>query len=71
MALFNTERDNGHGLPERTYHNWTRANTRMATILKAKGYDCLHTFCLDAGHVDRRAVAQTLAGGLEWLWEGY
>jgi enterochelin esterase family protein len=40
VALFNTERDNGHGLPERSYHNWCRANTRMATILKAKGYVC-------------------------------
>ena len=27
--------------------------------------------CREAGHVDRRAVAQTLAGGLEWLWSGY
>ena len=71
VALFNTELDNGHGLPERTLHNWTRANSRMATILKAKGYDCRHVFCLDAGHVDRRAVAHTLAGGLEWLWRGY
>jgi hypothetical protein len=28
-------------------------------------------FCRQAGHVDGRAVAQTLAGGLEWLWNGY
>lgn len=48
VALFNTERDNGHGLPERTYHNWCRANTRMATILKAKGCaPCDFTMCLE------------------------
>ena len=74
MALYtqqNTELDIGYDLPERTKHNWTRANTRMATILKAKGYTCRHVFCREAGHVDRRAVAATLAGGLVWLWEGY
>jgi hypothetical protein len=128
----NTELDKGYDLPERTMHNWTRANTRMgtkptviqsfphhasicrivrnrsnarasgcallleisrsfflqfflhymacnccgslrfsATILKAKGYDCRHVFCRDAGHVDGRAVASTLAGGLVWLWHGF
>lgn len=69
--LQNTELDIGYDLPERTMHNWTRANTRMATILKAKGYNCRHVFCRDAGHVDGRAVASTLAGGLVWLWKGY
>jgi hypothetical protein len=71
VCLFNTELDIGYDLPEKTLHNWTRANTRMATILKAKGYDCRHVFCRQAGHVDGRAVAQTLAGGLTWLFEGY
>ena len=37
--------------------------------LDAKGYSYRHTFCEKAGHVDRRVVAQTLAGGLEWLWD--
>ena len=57
--------------PEDTYHNWTMANHRMVAALDAKGYDYQHTFCEQAGHVDRRVVAQTLAGGLEWLWAGY
>ena len=47
------------------------ANRRMAAVLKAKGYTYRHTFCEQAGHVDRRVVSQTLAGGLEWLWEDY
>ena len=38
VVLFNTELDIGYDLPERTFHNWTRANTRMAATLKAKGY---------------------------------
>ena len=69
VCLFNTELDIGYDLPgEKTWHNWTEANTRMATILKTKGYKCRHVFCRDAGHVDRRAVAHTLADGLAWLW---
>ena len=29
------------------------------------------TYCKDAGHVDRPALAQTLAPALEWLGRGY
>jgi enterochelin esterase family protein len=71
VCLFNTERDIGWDLPERTWHNWTLANTRMATVLKQKGYACRHIFCREAGHVDGRAIAQTVAGGLEWLFAGF
>ena len=71
VCLFNTELDNGYQLPEESYHNWTLANHRMAEVLQAKGYDYMHVFCKEAGHVDRRAVASTLADGLEWLWKGY
>ena len=43
----------------------------MASALREMGYDYQHTVCEDAGHVDRRVVAQTVAGALEWLWENY
>ena len=63
--------DSGYNLPAETYHNWTMANTRTASALAAKGYDYCHVFCEESGHVDGRVVQQTLAGGLEWLWQDY
>ena len=71
VCLVNTERDIGWHLPESTWHNWPLANTRMATSLKQKGYECRHIFCRDANHVDYRAVRQTLPAALEWLFRGY
>ena len=67
----NPAADNGHQLPEDTWHNWVMANKRMASALRAKGYDFQHTLCEEAGHVDGRVVVQTMAPALEWLWEGY
>lgn len=54
---------------ESTYHNWVMANQRMAAVLKAKGYHYQFVFCQDAGHVDGRAVRQTLPAALEWVWK--
>ena len=71
VCLFNTELDSGWDLPAETYHNWVTANRRMAAALAAQGYEYRHVFCEQAGHVDQRVVQQTLAGGLEWLWQGY
>jgi enterochelin esterase-like enzyme len=65
------EHDNGWQRPEASLHNWVLANQRMAAALKAKGYQYQYVYCLGAGHVDRKAVAQTLSGALAWLWEGY
>jgi enterochelin esterase-like enzyme len=53
------------------YHDWVEANNRMATVLKAKGYPYQYVFCLNAGHTDRNAKAQTLPQALEWVWQGY
>jgi enterochelin esterase-like enzyme len=52
-------------------HDWVDANNRMAVALKAKGYHYQYVFCLDAGHVDRKAREQTLPQALEWVWRGY
>jgi iron(III)-enterobactin esterase len=57
--------------PEETWHNWPLANKRMAAVLKAKGYAYRFTLSKDARHVDPRVTDQTLAGALEWLWQGY
>jgi len=57
--------------PEETFHNWVLANNRTATVLKAKHYHYQYVFARDAGHVDGRAVRQTLPQALEWVWKGY
>jgi enterochelin esterase-like enzyme len=64
-------RDNGFDRDEASLHNWVLANQRMAVALKAKGYHYSFVYCEGAGHVDRKAVGQTLPGALEWLWRGY
>jgi len=64
------ENDNHSRDPESTFHNWVLANRRMAAALQARGYHCQFLFCKGAGHVDGRAVAQTLPGALAWLWRG-
>ena len=64
------ENDNHSKDPESTFHNWVLANQRMAAALQAKGYHYQFVFCEAAGHVDRKAVAQTLPDALAWLWRG-
>ncbi|MCW3095257.1 MAG: putative esterase [Chthonomonadaceae bacterium] len=56
---------------ESTYHNWPMANQRMAAVLKAKKYHYQFVFCRQAGHVDGRAVRQTLPEALAYVWKGY
>jgi enterochelin esterase family protein len=65
------EKDLHHDDPEESWHNWPLANTRMAAVLKAKGYSYRFTLSLGARHVDPRVATQTLPGALEWLWQGY
>jgi enterochelin esterase-like enzyme len=50
-------------------HDWVEANNRMATVLKAKGYDYQYVYSLNAGHTDHRVKAQTLPEALEWVWK--
>ena len=65
------EKDNGYQRDEASLHNWVLANQRMAAALKTKGYHYQYVFCEGAGHVDRKAVGQTLPEALLWLWQGY
>ena len=66
-----SENDLGHDKDEASFHNWVMANQRMATELKAKGYDYRYVFAKAAGHTDHRVTMQTLPAALEWLWRGY
>jgi len=65
------DHDLGWNRDEASLHNWVLANNRMAAALKAKGYQYEYWFCRGAGHVDRKAVGQTLPEALSWLWQGY
>jgi enterochelin esterase-like enzyme len=66
------DRDLYHPNPLRDgMHDWVAANNRMAAVLRQKGYHYQYVYCLNAGHVDRNAKAQTLPEALEWAWKGY
>lgn len=52
-------------------HHWPLANIYMADALAAKRYPYQFVYCRDAGHVDWKAVRQTLPQALEWVWQGY
>jgi enterochelin esterase family protein len=65
------DHDIGWDRDEATLHNWVLANNRMAAALKAKRYRYEYVFCRGAGHVDGKAVGQTLPEALSWLWQGY
>jgi enterochelin esterase family protein len=66
-----SENDNGSTRNEASLHNWVMANQRMASVLKAKGYQYHYVFAKAAGHTDGRVTRQTLPGALEWLWQDY
>jgi enterochelin esterase-like enzyme len=65
------EHDIRYNDPESTYHNWVMANLRFAAVLKEKHYHYQFVFARDAGHVDGKAVRQTLPEALEYVWKGY
>jgi len=65
------QNDNGATTTAAGFHNWVIANQRMAAVLKAGGYHYQFVYAKGAGHVDSRAVAQTLPEALLWVWTGY
>jgi len=65
------QNDNGATVTGASFHNWVIANQHMAAALKAKGYHYQLVYAKGAGHVDGRAVSQTLPEALEWMWQGY
>jgi enterochelin esterase-like enzyme len=65
------QNDNGSTNTPTAFKNWVVANQRMAAALKAKGYHYQFVYARGAGHVDGRAVAQTLPEALSYIWKGY
>jgi enterochelin esterase family protein len=65
------QNDNGATAGSSGFHNWLIANLRMAEVLKAKGYHYQLIYAKGAGHTDGKAIAQTLPGALEWVWQDY
>ena len=66
-----SDRDNSFGLPEESFRNWPLANNRMATALKARGYEYQYLWSTDSGHVERGVERQTLEQAMEWIWKTY
>jgi predicted alpha/beta superfamily hydrolase len=52
-------------------HDWVLANENMAKVLAAKGYHYQFVFALNAVHVDRAVVQQTISEALEYVWQDY
>lgn len=66
-----SENDIGATSPVEGMRNWVAANTRMAAVLKAKGYPYQFVFSEAAGHVERSVEMQTMPEAFEWVWKGY
>jgi hypothetical protein len=66
-----SENDLGATSPTEQMRNWVVANTRMAAVLKAKGYPHQFVFSEASGHVERSVEMQTMPEAFEWVWKGY
>jgi enterochelin esterase-like enzyme len=66
-----SENDLGATSPVDQMRNWVAANTRMAAVLKAKGYPYQFVFSEASGHVERSVEMQTMPEAFEWVWKGY
>lgn len=64
------DHDNGYRPDEASLHNRVIANEWMSAALNAKHDHYQNVSREGAAHVDRKAVAPTLAEALEWLWKG-
>ena len=66
-----SENDNGSKTPSQNRRNWVTANSRLAKILKDKGYDYQFVYARGAGHTQRKVINNTLPQALEYMWQGY
>src|SRR6185312_4082164 len=66
-----SENDNGSKTPSEGRRNWVTANSRLAKILKDKGYPYQFVFAKDAGHTQRKVINNSLPQALEYLWADY
>jgi len=66
-----SENDNGARTPSENRRNWVIANSRLAKILKDKGYHYQFLYTKGAGHTQRKVINDTLPQALEYVWQGY
>lgn len=66
-----SENDNGAKSPSENRRNWVTANSRLAGILKDKGYSYQFVYTKGAGHTQRKVINHTLPQALEYVWQGY
>jgi len=66
-----SENDNGSKTPAEARRNWVIANSRLAKILKDKGYAYQFLYSKGAGHTQRKVIDNTLPQALEYVWHDY
>ena len=66
-----SENDNGSKTPSESRRNWVTANSRLAKILKDKGYPYQFVYSKGAGHTHRKVIDNTLPQALEYVWADY
>jgi enterochelin esterase family protein len=66
-----SENDNGSKTPAEGRRNWVTANSRLAKILKDKGYAYQFVYSKGAGHTQRKVIDNTLPQALEYIWLDY
>jgi enterochelin esterase-like enzyme len=66
-----SENDNGAKTASEGRRNWVTANSRLAKILKDKGYHYQFLYTRGAGHTQRKVIDNTLPQALEYVWQGY
>ena len=66
-----SENDNGVKTASANRRNWVTANSRLAKILKDKGYPYQFVYSKGAGHTQRKVINHTLPQALEYVWQGY
>ena len=65
------ENDNGSNTASSNFRNWVIANSRLAKILKDKGYAYQFVYSKGAGHTQRKVINNTLPQALEYVWLDY
>ncbi len=66
-----SENDNGARTASANRRNWVIANSRLARILKDKGYPYQFVYSKGAGHTQRKVINNSLPQALEYVWQGY
>lgn len=66
-----SENDNGSKTPSENRRNWVIANSRLAKILKDKGYAYQLVHSKGAGHAQREVINNCLPQALEFVWLDY